>query len=129
MLSDTHSLSIEGKLNNPGVQPEKLEKNMLIMIRVKLARSIVMFLELLHLLIARNHDVLLSDVQTRMRSDSNSSSFHSELQSSFVFMVKTLYPLISKTINNETPPWLKSCCKDDYFNSFLYIQTKHGKTR
>ena len=42
--------------------------------QVKLARAIIMFMELLHLLIARNRDLLLEVVQSRKRSMRGSSS-------------------------------------------------------
>lgn len=51
---------------------EEIEK-----VQIKLARIIVIFLEMLHLLIARNRDVLLGVVQARKRKGGDTSSMAS----------------------------------------------------
>lgn len=53
---------------------ETLDEDEIEMVQTKLARMIVTFLELLHLLIARNRDVLLAVVQARKRRGGDSSS-------------------------------------------------------
>lgn len=52
--------------------------------QLKLARTIIVFIELLHVLIARNRDLLLSVIQERKRGDqgqANNASHHSRIQS------------------------------------------------
>ena len=44
--------------------------------QLKLARSLVVFMELLHLLIARNRDLLLDVIQTRKKQDSGTTRQH-----------------------------------------------------
>ena len=56
------------------LQYMKLSPSELSRYQVKLARSIIMFMELLHLLIARNRDLLLEVVQARKRSMRTSTS-------------------------------------------------------
>ena len=53
---------------------ETLDEDEIERVKAKLARMIVTFLELLHLLIARNRDVLLAVVQTRKRRGGDASS-------------------------------------------------------
>merc|ERR1711862_146561 len=120
----------------------------------KLARGVVIFMELLHILLVRNRDTLLSVVQLRRTIKETSSSkshvsdsvtkedrsslsgrktmnrtdaaiaVQSELQRSFITLAKTLYPLITDTIRGETPRWLKLACHDGYFSSGTYRQTR-----
>lgn len=61
----------EGAVYSPyeALDEEEIER-----VQVKLARMIVTFLELLHLLIARNRDVLLKVVQARKRGGGDASS-------------------------------------------------------
>ena len=181
--------------------------------QLKLARAVVMFMELLHLLIAKNRDILLEIVQARKRGMRGSSSIgsrsergthrqghssglspesvghhlhqhqhqrsmsksmyasssqdrksaygqdnshrphymdaggtisgisimtgggpgdrtdsaiavQSELQRAFISMAKILYPLLSSTIQSETPRWLQLCSQDNYFSSGTYRQTR-----
>mmetsp|Transcript_27766 Transcript_27766/g.37134 ORF Transcript_27766/g.37134 Transcript_27766/m.37134 type:complete len:1380 (-) Transcript_27766:230-4369(-) len=54
------------------MQYAKLADDEIMKYQVKLARSIVIFMELLHLLIARNRDLLLAIVQARKRRDTAS---------------------------------------------------------
>ena len=53
---------------------ETLDEDEIERVQTKLARMIVTFLELLHLLIARNRDVLLTVVQARKRRGGDASS-------------------------------------------------------
>lgn len=45
-------------------------------LQLKLARSLVVFMELLHLMIARNRDILLDVIQERKRNEANSRPGH-----------------------------------------------------
>jgi hypothetical protein len=169
----------------------------------KLARTIIVFLELLQLLIARNRDLLLNLIQERrkepsmptptsglvrattgppgypsnprtlmhlgshdgsepkmgagnssvaaveaMRDDTRSTiedqsygslaggagiarsdaaiAVQSELQRSYISLVKALYPGISGIMQSDTPRWLKQCCQENYFSLGTY---KHTRTR
>jgi len=53
---------------------ERLSEDGVKWFQLKLARSVVVFIELLHLLIARNRDMLLDIIQARKKSDGSSSS-------------------------------------------------------
>ena len=166
----------------------------------KLARACVIFIELLHILLGRNRDLLLTAVEARNRRDASSTeslsgkggdgynntpnftipsnlspgrmstshyetqssvfhenlgtitrgyddghtyygacsiscatektdkamALHSVLQESFISMTRALHPLILRTINSETPRWMKLCCQDNYFSSGTYRQTRIG---
>lgn len=63
--------STEARMYSPY---ESLDEEEIEMVQTKLARMIVTFLELLHLLIARNRDVLLAVVQARKRRGGDNSS-------------------------------------------------------
>jgi len=195
----------------------RLSEGEIVQNQEKLARGIVVFMELLHLLIVRNRDMLLAIVQARKRakggskayrntrmnysnpsspdsmdrhhrlssahsagpsvasseglstegSNIQSSSRHfgeerkhhshhsnvsisgfsaggystssisnvdrtdssfvvqSELQRSFLSMAKSLYPIISNVIHEETPRWLRLCSRTDgYFSSGSYRHTR-----
>lgn len=181
----------------------------------KLARAVVIFLELLHLLIARNRNLLLAVVDARKRKDGGSSvgasfnrsvgvatkegypaftsspdsaghrygvasslrsggrsssfndgmassydgrskdnddatqpgynvsvtgsttgpdktdsaiAIQSELQRSYISMIRVLYPKLSQVLRSETPRWLKNCCHEkNYFSTSGFRQARLRK--
>jgi hypothetical protein len=46
-----------------------------------------------------------------------------ELQRSLVYLVKSTIQPISETLRDETPPWLRLCCHENYFSSKAYRRT------
>jgi hypothetical protein len=60
-----------------------------------------------------------------VRSDA-AIAVQSELQRSYISLVKALYPGISGIMQSETPRWLKQCCQENYFSLGTY---KHTRTR
>ena len=194
------------------LSPAEVSKN-----EIRLARSIVAFMELLHLLICRNRDLLLSVIKARKRMKDGASvgsislhggsvrptyrhiqainegyvsddvdrdrrfgnsvtgrspshsyydtitsndtdiyrtfddisapyisaaasvssqndrtvdacSLQRELQRAFTSMARSLYPVLVKTIKNETPRWIKVCWQDSkYYSSGIYRRTRTGK--
>jgi len=52
-------------------------------------------------------------------------SIQRELQRAFTSMAKSLYPVLVKTIKNETPRWIKTCWQDcKYYSSGIYRRTR-----
>ena len=167
--------------------PEEIEIH-----QKKLARAITIFMELLHVLVGRNRDLLLTALDYRKRRDLSSNEscsdrgnhpvvppspgqtsttsdgrlyFHEdtyhgrgyddgnssslgyggtsasstvdrtdkamaiqrELQRAFISMCKVLQPIISRTIHNECPRWMKMSCQDNYFSGGFYRQARIGK--
>jgi len=104
--------------------------------QTQLARGIVMFMELLHLLVVRNkistekarrtaklrnldqQDGLQNDAREKMK---NAFGIHLEFERSFIRIAKGVTPLIHDTIPKETPKWLKASCSDQYFSSREYL--------
>ena len=136
---ETHS-SIYGRVSN-----DKLPSHAVVENQIRLARGIVIYMELLHLLIGRNRDILLRVVKQRrqnrgketpkhVRSDTSvgsrsmidrtndSIAVQSELQRAFIAMAKALYPIISQVLPEEVPTWLWLCSQDGYFSSGMYQQ-------
>ena len=178
---------------------DRLSDDEVIKLQVKLARIILIFMEILHLLISRNRDLLLDVMEARKRGEqlSTISDFHqrhhsagpltsenlsrqrhprrpsngsgitgyvsgadtdfshrraddgsigashyssayrneqtdkaiavqSELQRSFINLVRGLSPTLTKVLEDETPRWLKEVCRDNYFTAATY---KHAKIR
>ena len=137
---ETHS-SMYGRMSNDRLSAEEVIEN-----QIRLARGIVIYMELLHLLIARNRDILLRVVKQRRQnrgketpkhvsSDVNSIgsrsmidrtndsiAVQSELQRAFIAMAKALYPIVSQLLPDESPSWLRLCSQDGYFSSGSYQQ-------
>ena len=137
----------------------KLSEEEVLKNQAKLARGVVIFMELLHILLVRNRDTLLSVVHDRRSIKETSSSkshvsdsvtkedrstfsgrkamnrtdaaiaVQSELQRTFIGLARAIYPLIYSTIRAETPRWLKLACHDGYFSSGIYRQTRICKYR
>ena len=74
LLSRTGHMTEGDENGDLMLQYMKLSSAEITRYQVKLARAIIMFMELLHLLIARNRDLLLEVVQARKRSMRGSSS-------------------------------------------------------
>lgn len=172
---------------------EKLSLEEIYMNQKKLSRAITIFMELLHVLVGRNRDLLLTALDDRKRRDMSSnescsdrgnhhpmippspgqvsatsdgrSFFHEdayhgrgyddgnnssigfggtsasstidrtdkamaiqrELQRAFIAMCKVLQPMISRTIHNECPRWMKMSCQDNYFSGGFYRQARIGE--
>jgi len=132
----------------------KLSEEEVLKNQAKLARGVVIFMELLHILLVRNRDTLLSVVHDRrLIKETSSSKSHvsdsvtkedrstfsgrkamnrtdaaiavqSELQRTFIGLARAIYPLVYSTIRAETPRWLKLACHNGYFSSGIYRQTR-----
>lgn len=58
-----------------------------------------------------------------VRTDS-AIAVQSELQRSFIKLVKDLHPRLHGILQSETPRWLKQCTVENYFSQGIYQQTK-----
>merc|ERR1740139_2483 len=168
-----------------GTLPMKSTSNRLgeeevIVLRKQLARGLIMFMELLHILILRNRELLaaakrakrhlknlspsnecpsvfsdgsenitdsptsryssyryssydassvddnmsvLTGMAAKKKKGPDSNAANRELEMNFTSTAKILDPLIDGILQNETPQWLKFCCKNNYFKSKAYRTT------
>jgi hypothetical protein len=78
-----------------------------------------------------SNNVILDDQQSfqsaftaaGVKTDS-AIAVQSELQRSYIKLVKDLYPRVHGILQSETPRWLKQCTFDNYFSQGTYQQTK-----
>ncbi|CAB9509212.1 expressed unknown protein [Seminavis robusta] len=65
----------------------------------------------------------LAGATANVRSDA-AIAVQSELQRSYISMVKSLYPGLSGIMQTDTPGWLRKCCQENYFSLGAYRQAR-----